>query len=261
MYSHCRSIVILRRMKEKHQPKVNDVVLATLVTASCAVNVGDISKCNSPSIDKGEFIGSIGNSDTLQFESRNDEVFEVDEVKRLNDDENDNHMTTGTTSRMDSKTYITHNQRMSTKSYGKKNSSSDFKPNNKRSRSDRGSSLSWSNIFTSEGRALLRRKSRPVAKSLVHLLEMSSSLKYVIWLTVLFGICTTPAMIYLSADMIFTELKLNMIVLNVCLLFPFAYCFICPILLAKCLPGVKSSLVHLLLRMCNHTTIERGSSR
>ena len=73
------------------------------------------------------------------------------------------------------------------------------------------------------------------------------SLRYVIYLTFSFLLCTTPAMIVLSIDILKPTLYLNRVVLNSCLFCPFVYCCLCPFILVRCLPGVKTSLSGLIL--------------
>ncbi|CAK8676010.1 uncharacterized protein LOC143458987 [Clavelina lepadiformis] len=79
------------------------------------------------------------------------------------------------------------------------------------------------------------------------------SLRFVIWLTVSFVLCTAPSMAILTVDMLTPSLKLDMVVLNTCLLCPFVYCYICPFILVKCLPGVKTSLSALILSVYSTT--------
>lgn len=73
------------------------------------------------------------------------------------------------------------------------------------------------------------------------------SLRYVIYLTFSFVLCTSPTMILLTIDMLNQTLSLNMFVLNACLMCPFLYCYFCPFILVKCLPGVRKSLSALFL--------------
>ena len=73
------------------------------------------------------------------------------------------------------------------------------------------------------------------------------SLRYVIYLTFSFILCTLPTMILLCIDMLSRSLNLNMVLLNSCLMCPFVYCYLCPFILVKCLPGVKNSLSSLIL--------------
>jgi len=75
----------------------------------------------------------------------------------------------------------------------------------------------------------------------------TSSLRYVIYLTVSFVLCTAPTMGLLSVDILSPNLTLNMVILNSCLMCPFIYCYLCPFILVKCLPGVKTSLSALIL--------------
>lgn len=74
--------------------------------------------------------------------------------------------------------------------------------------------------------------------------------KHVILLTVTFALCTAPPMMYLVADMALPRMEMNMMLMNVCLLFPFIYCVISPVLLIRCLPGLQKSMRKLVLSIC-----------
>ena len=75
----------------------------------------------------------------------------------------------------------------------------------------------------------------------------TSSLRYVIYLTISFVLCTAPTMGLLSVDILSPNLTLNMVLINSFLVCPFVYCYLCPFILVKCLPGVKNSLSDLIL--------------
>uniref|UniRef100_H2Z2K6 G-protein coupled receptors family 1 profile domain-containing protein n=1 Tax=Ciona savignyi TaxID=51511 RepID=H2Z2K6_CIOSA len=79
------------------------------------------------------------------------------------------------------------------------------------------------------------------------------SLRYVIWMTASFGICTAPTMIFITVDMCYPGFVLNMVALNTCFLCPYIYCYMCPFILVKCLPGVKTSLSALILSVYSTT--------
>nr|XP_039259712.1 uncharacterized protein LOC120336168 [Styela clava] len=111
----------------------------------------------------------------------------------------------------------------------------------------------------SDHRSLLSRRKPFRSNHISNALNKQSSLKYVIWLTALYAFCTTPPMAYLAADMSFPHMTMNMVVMNVCLVFPYIYCFICPIVLGKCLPGVKASLVRLVFKLCSYSKTDRTS--
>jgi len=74
---------------------------------------------------------------------------------------------------------------------------------------------------------------------------------YVISLTVLFGVLTAPTMGIIVFDTLRPTATLNPIAVNVCLMFPFIYCCVCPFVLIKCLSGVKMSISALILFLCS----------
>ncbi|XP_076811137.1 uncharacterized protein LOC143454626 [Clavelina lepadiformis] len=76
-----------------------------------------------------------------------------------------------------------------------------------------------------------------------------SSLRYLIWITVLFVVCTSPAMVLMLYDF-FSDTNPSMALGNGCLCVSFAYCWICPLLLTRCLPGIRSAISSLLLKIC-----------
>jgi len=82
-------------------------------------------------------------------------------------------------------------------------------------------------------------------------------LKYVLYLSVAFVVCTAPAMILFLLDIINPGAMLKMIAINLCLCLPFVYCLLCPLILVQCLPGVKSSMSELCFRIYSHTTVAK----
>ena len=89
----------------------------------------------------------------------------------------------------------------------------------------------------------------------------TAQFKHVVSLTAAYAFCTAPPMLYLVADMALPKMEMNMVLMNVCLLFPFIYCVICPILLIKCLPGVQKSVRQLLLSVCKCSSKELSGRR
>lgn len=81
-------------------------------------------------------------------------------------------------------------------------------------------------------------------------LRPEEQFRHVVLLTVTYGLCTAPPMIFLAADMSLPQMQMNMLLMNVCLLFPFIYCVISPILLIRCLPGLQKSIRKLLINTC-----------
>jgi len=104
--------------------------------------------------------------------------------------------------------------------------------------------------------SLAKLKASAPRRMMEHFRSTRSStftLRYVIWLTVSFGVLTAPTMAIITIDMLYPDLVLNMVALNICLLCPFTYCYICPFVLVKCLPGVKTSLSALILSVYSTT--------